>query len=85
MNEPRRLTRQAFVLLALMTIAAFGGPVGFGAILRGGASRGWPPDRPVEWAALFGISGLVVALMVLSIAVALANSRAAKRVKEQGT
>lgn len=79
MSDPRRLTRQALVLLALMTLAALGGPVGFGVVLRGGPRPGWPPDRPVEWAALVGISGLVVALMVLGVAVALANQRAVRR------
>lgn len=81
MSDPRRLTRQAFVLLTLMTVAAFGGPIGFGAVLRGGDRPGWPPDRAVEWAALFGISGLVLALMVLAIAVALANQRAARTIR----
>jgi hypothetical protein len=71
--------RRAMTLLALMTIAAFGGPVGIGAVLRGGKSPKWPPDRPVEWATLFGVSGLVLALMVLSIAVSVANQRALAR------
>jgi hypothetical protein len=82
MSDPRRLTRQALILLGLMTVAAFGGPIGFGAILRGGNHPGWPPDRAVEWAALLGISGLVLALMVLGIAVALANQRAARKLKQ---
>jgi hypothetical protein len=83
MKDPRRLTRQAMVLLVLMTCAAFGGPIGFGAILRGGPRAGWPPDRPVEWAALVGISGIVLALMVLSVAVSLANQREAKRFRQE--
>lgn len=80
-SDPQRLTRQALVLLALMTLAALGGPVGFGMVLRGGARPGWPPDRSVEWAALLGVSGLVLALMVLGIAIALANQRAARQAR----
>ena len=37
------------MLLGLLTLATFGGPVAIVASLRGGASRDWPPDRPVEW------------------------------------
>ena len=64
-----------FVLLGLMTVAAFGGPLAFGLVLRGGKSPDWPPDRPVEWWTLGGLSALVVALMVASVAVAVANQR----------
>jgi hypothetical protein len=71
--------RRAMALLAVMTIAAFGGPVGIGVVLRGGNSPKWPPDRPVEWAALFGVSGLVLALMLAAIAVSVANQRALAR------
>lgn len=81
MREPRHLARQAWILLVVMTAAVLGGPIGFGAILRGGARPDWPPDRPVEWAALLGICGLVVALMALSVAVAVANQRAARRLR----
>ncbi len=83
-KDPRMLTRQAMILLALMTCAAFGGPIGFGVVLRGGPNPGWPPDRAVEWAALVGISGLVLALMVLSIAIGLANQRAVRRARREG-
>ena len=55
-----RLPRGPYVLLGLMTLATFGGPVAIVASLRGGASREWPPDRPVEWW-IFGLTtGLVV-------------------------
>jgi hypothetical protein len=84
MKDDRRLTKQALGLLAMMTCAAFGGPIGFGMILRGGPRSSWPPDRPVEWAALVGISGIVLALMVLSVAVAISNQRAARRAREPG-
>ena len=48
-------------------------------VLRGGPSPKWPPDRPVEWATLFGVSGLVLALMILSIALSVANQRVMAR------
>jgi hypothetical protein len=67
--------RLPFVLLGLMTVATFGGPVAFGLALGGGASAAWPPDRAVEWWTLGVISGLVVGLMVACIAVGVANAR----------
>ena len=77
--ELKRLTRRAFGLLAVMTLACFGGPVAIGVALRGGVSPEWPPDRPVEWATLIGVSAAVVALMILAVALALANQRASQR------
>jgi hypothetical protein len=67
--------RLPFVLLGLMTVATFGGPVAFGFVLGGGVRPVWPPDRPVEWWALGGISGLVLALMIACIAVGLSNKQ----------
>ena len=67
------LRRWPFVLLGLMTIASFGGPIGIVAILRGGDHAGWPPDRPVEWLAFSAICGLVAALMVACLALGLIN------------
>lgn len=71
--------RLPFVLLGLMTVAAFGGPVAFGLVLSGGPRPSWPPDRPVEWWTLGGISGLVFALMIACISIGLANGRAVHR------
>lgn len=75
----RRQVRRAFGLLTAMTAATFGGPVGIWAVLRGGQSPTWPPDRPVEWATLFGISGCVLALLCLAVAMAVATQRAGRR------
>jgi len=69
-----RVRRLPFVLLGLMTIASFGGPVAFGFVLGGGARRSWPPDRPIEWWTLGAVSGLVVILMAACIAIGLQNS-----------
>lgn len=76
MSGPPRVPRMPFVLLGLMTAFTFGGPVGFGLVLRGGRSPDWPPDRAVEWWTLAGISGMVVALMAACIVVGLGNARA---------
>jgi hypothetical protein len=75
-TKPPRLP---MVLLGLMTIFSFGGPLAFGYVLRGGRSPNWPPDRPVEWATLLGISGMVVALMTACLALGLVNRKAMTR------
>jgi hypothetical protein len=62
-------------MLALMTVASFGGPIGIGAVLRGGASPDWPPDRPVEWATLVGVSACVLILMIACVLLAIRNQR----------
>ena len=67
--------KRMLILLGAMSLGTFGGPVGIGAVLRGGASRSWPPDRPVEWATLFGIAGLVAACMLGILALGLAQRR----------
>lgn len=77
-----KLPRLPFVLLGLMTIFSFGGPVAIGLVLRGGASRNWPPDRSVEWVTLLGISGVVLALMLACLSLALANRKEMARVSE---
>jgi hypothetical protein len=80
-----RVARGPFVLLGLMTVATFGGPVAFGWVLRGGPSPVWPPDRLIEWLTLAGISTLVVGLMVVAIALSVANQRAVARLRTGGT
>ena len=67
----RRVPRGPYVLLGLLTLATFAGPVAIVASLRGGASREWPPDRPVEWW-IFGLTtGLVVVLMAACLSLGL--------------
>jgi len=85
---PPRLPRLPFVLLGLMTLFSFGGPLGIGYALRGGASPDWPPDRPVEWFVFAGISGMVVVLMLACLALALKNrptaSKGEKTFRQEG-
>ena len=70
-----RLPRGPYVLLGLLTLATFAGPVAIIASLRGGASREWPPDRPVEWY-IFGLTtGLVVVLMAACLGLSLVLRR----------
>jgi hypothetical protein len=70
-----RLPRGPFVLLGLMTLATFAGPVAIVASVRGGASREWPPDRAVEWW-IFGLTtGLVVVLMAACLGLGLIHRR----------
>lgn len=58
MNRPSRLP---LVLLGLMTLVSFGGPVLIAVLLWGGSRSGWPPDRPVEWV---GVGLVMVAFAV---------------------
>jgi hypothetical protein len=51
------------VMLGLMTLASFGGPLLIFVVVRGGSRATWPPDRAVEWWVIGGVIGLVVVLM----------------------
>ena len=51
-------------MLGLMTTLTISGPFLIGVVLRGGDSPNWPPDRPVEWATMLGVSGAVLGLML---------------------
>jgi hypothetical protein len=79
----QRVPRLPYVLLVLMTIATFGGPVGIAVVLRGGASPEWPPDRPVEWFAFGGVTGVVVILLVACLSIGLANWQALRRAQKR--
>jgi len=76
-------TKLPFILLTLMTVATFGGPVVIGIVLRGGPSPEWPPDRPVEWITFVGICGLVFGIMVASVVILLKTQRKAERLKRE--
>ena len=64
-----------FVLLGLLTIATLGGPIAIHMTLRGGAGRGWPPDRPVEWWTFGLCTGAVIVLMAACLLVGLVRWR----------
>ncbi len=65
-NNPR-LPTLPYVLLGAMSVASFGGPFLIVAVLSGGASARWPPDRPVEWWVITVVCGLVTALFVACV------------------
>jgi hypothetical protein len=78
-----RLPRGPYVLLGLMTLATFAGPVAIVASIRGGASREWPPDRAVEWW-IFGLTtGLVLVLMLACLSLGLVHRRRAAPASER--
>ena len=51
-----------YVLLGAMTVVSFGGPFAMLAILQGGESAKWPPDRAIEWITTGLVVGLVITL-----------------------
>ncbi|MDG3006995.1 hypothetical protein [Paludisphaera mucosa] len=63
--------RSAYVLLGAMTLVSFAGPFGLALLLAGGERRGWPPDRPVEWAGAAVLLVLFSACLVACLTVRL--------------
>ncbi len=57
------------VLLGAMTLASFGGPFAMLAVIQGGPSARWPPDRPVEWITIGLVVGLVVTLFCACVSI----------------
>jgi hypothetical protein len=56
-----------YLLLIAMTAVSFGGPFVILATVRGGASGGWPPDRPVEWASIAAVMVLFLVLFTACV------------------
>jgi hypothetical protein len=61
----RGTLRQAYILFAVMTAATFIGPFALKRVVDGGDETGWPPDRPIEWAATFGFVAVVAVVLGL--------------------
>jgi hypothetical protein len=76
---PARTSRLAWVLLALTTLVAFGGPVLIWLVFRGGEHTAWPPESQEEWLVLGLVVGGFAALMVASIGVAAFQYRKLRR------
>ena len=69
MSAKQPLPRLPYFLLGGLTCASFGGPFVILMVVRGGSSARWPPDRPVEWAAIALVFGLVVALFLACVSI----------------
>jgi hypothetical protein len=52
MSPKQPLPGLPYFLLGGLTCASFGGPFVILVVVSGGGSARWPPDRPVEWAAI---------------------------------
>jgi hypothetical protein len=61
--SPQAPPRTPLVLLGLLSVATFAGPFLILLVIRGGARRDWPPDRPVEWVVFSAVCAAVVLLM----------------------
>jgi hypothetical protein len=52
-----------------MTFVSFAGPFVILAAVRGGPSKEWPPDRPVEWGTIAVVLALEVGLFLACVTV----------------
>jgi hypothetical protein len=43
------LPKLPLVMLGLMSVVTFGGPLAILFVVRGGERPDWPPDRAIEW------------------------------------
>ncbi len=69
MSRIPRFPRLPYLVLGLLTLDCFLGPLALGMILRGGSRSVWPPDRPIEWAAAWAIVASAVGLFAACLAV----------------
>ena len=65
------LPRLPYVLLVAMTVVSFGGPFVIVAVIRGGVSAGWPPDRLIEWITIGLVMALFLSLFVACVSIRL--------------
>jgi len=65
--------KRHWILLGLMTVLTVAGPIAISLVIRGGANRSWPPDRPLEWWTFFAITGTFVVLMLISLWIGVSN------------
>jgi hypothetical protein len=63
------LPRFPYVLLVALSVVCFGGPFVIAAVIRGGPSRGWPPDRPIEWVTIGAVMLLFLALFAACVSI----------------
>jgi hypothetical protein len=60
MSAKRRSPRLLYVLFGAMSLVSFGGPFLIAAVVHGGKSAVWPPDRAIEWFTVILICSLVI-------------------------
>ncbi len=71
MSPVQPLPRLPYVLLIALSIVSFGGPFAIFLAVRGGESATWPPDRPIEWAAVIVVLALFLVLFVACVTIRL--------------
>ncbi len=64
MSVSRHLFNLPYALLGALSLVCFGGPFLVLVVVRGGASPGWPPDRPLEWITIALVFGLFFILFL---------------------
>ena len=69
MSSADPLPRLPYVLLVALTVVCFGGPFLIFAIMRGGQSSRWPPDRPIEWVTIGAVMVLFLTLFVACVSI----------------
>jgi hypothetical protein len=90
MTHNQRPPALPYVLLGAMTVVSFGGPFALLAIIQGGPSARWPPDRAIEWITTGLVVGLAITLFCACASIRLWYSagadttRAAPTVPESG-
>ncbi len=71
MSPAQPLPRLPYVLLIALSVVAFGGPFLIFLVVRGGQSATWPPDRPIEWAAIVVVLALFLILFIACLTIRL--------------
>jgi len=67
MTAKRRLPHLPYVALSALSLVTFGGPALIFAIVRGGKSSQWPPDRAWEWITIFLVFSVFIALWIACV------------------
>jgi hypothetical protein len=79
----RRTLRLAYFLFGLLTINTFVSPFLLKLILNRGDHPGWPPDRPVEWVAFWGVVGSSFFILVALLRIWFASLKTLRSVERR--
>ncbi len=69
------LPKLPLILLGVLTVVTFGGPIVLLVVIQGGSRHDWPPDRAVEWWAFWLVIGLGIGLVTACIMTALRSRK----------